>query len=229
MGYIINVSAPKTVRFSGRAWQDTTSAVAAPKQPLIPKAWAFVLRAHLEGISGMKLVVYNGHTRVAEAVERNNYHAAWVDMNRETVVSVGDTLRIEVRDTTGALIRTFQHKTSAVDVHRAFTEFRLTSADLIPKRTVLLANYPNPFNPETWIPYHLANASDVQITIFDTRGSIVRTLMLGHRAAGYYTGRNRAAYWDGRNNVGERTASGVYFYRLQADTVSLLRKMVILK
>ena len=100
---------------------------------------------------------------------------------------------------------------------------------LRPETTALLPNYPNPFNPETWIPYHLANASDVQITIYDTRGRIVRTLALGHRAAGYYTDRNRAAYWDGRNSVGERIASSVYFYQLRADSISSLRKMVMLK
>ncbi len=100
---------------------------------------------------------------------------------------------------------------------------------LRPETTALLPNYPNPFNPETWIPYHLATASDVQITIYDTRGSVVRTLVLGHRVAGYYTDKERAAYWDGRNNVGERIASGVYFYQLQADSISQLRKMVILK
>ncbi len=98
-----------------------------------------------------------------------------------------------------------------------------------PETTVLLPNYPNPFNPETWIPYQLANAGQVQITIYDTKGAIVRTLDLGHQAAGYYTHRNRAAYWDGRNGLGENVASGVYFYQLQAGSVSNLRKMVILK
>jgi flagellar hook assembly protein FlgD len=93
----------------------------------------------------------------------------------------------------------------------------------------LLTNYPNPFNPETWIPYHLANASDVQITIYDTRGTVVRRLHLGHQREGYYTRRSHAAYWDGRNGVGERVASGIYFYQLQADEVSPLRKMLILK
>ena len=102
-------------------------------------------------------------------------------------------------------------------------------ASFIPEKTVLLANYPNPFNPETWIPYHLANPSDVQITIYDTRGVLVRHLELGHQREGYYTSRSRAAYWDGRNTVGERVASGVYFYQLQADHLSLLRKMLILK
>ena len=100
---------------------------------------------------------------------------------------------------------------------------------LTPKETVLLPNYPNPFNPETWIPYQLANSSDVQIIIYDTRGIVIRRLVLGHRLEGYYTTRDRAAYWDGRNNLGERVATGVYFYQLQADNMSLLRKMVILK
>ena len=100
---------------------------------------------------------------------------------------------------------------------------------LIPKETTLLANYPNPFNPETWIPYHLANPSEVTITIYDTRGSIVRRLELGHQRGGYYTSQSRAAHWDGRNAVGERVASGVYFYQLQADHLSLLRKMLIVK
>ena len=100
---------------------------------------------------------------------------------------------------------------------------------LRPETTMLLPNYPNPFNPETWIPYQLANASDVQITIYDTRGMLVRTLALGHQSAGYYTDRSRAAYWDGRNGLGERVASGVFFYKLQTDETSLMRKMVILK
>ena len=100
---------------------------------------------------------------------------------------------------------------------------------LIPEETKLLANYPNPFNPETWIPYHLANARDVTITIYDARGAVVCQLDLGHQREGYYTHRSRAAYWDGRNDVGERVASGIYFYQLQVDNVSRLRKMVILK
>ncbi len=102
-------------------------------------------------------------------------------------------------------------------------------ASTLPEQTLLLANYPNPFNPETWIPYQLATDTDVGIHIYDTRGSLVRSLELGHQRAGIYTGRGRAAYWDGRNNVGERVASGIYFYQLQADGLSSLRKMVILK
>ena len=102
-------------------------------------------------------------------------------------------------------------------------------ASLIPEKTVLLANYPNPFNPEMWIPYQLANPSDVTITIYDTRGTIVRRLELGYQRAAHYTHRSRAAYWDGKNAIGEGVASGIYFYQLRADNLLLLRKMVILR
>ena len=102
-------------------------------------------------------------------------------------------------------------------------------AALTPKETVLLPNYPNPFNPETWIPYHLSHAADVQVTIYDTKGVPVRQLDLGHQPAGYYTDRAKAAYWNGRNESGESVASGVYFYQLRAGDYTALRRMVILK
>ena len=98
-----------------------------------------------------------------------------------------------------------------------------------PEKTQLFANYPNPFNPETWIPYELATDTHVKITIYNTQGVVIRTLQFGHQSAGYYTGRDRAAYWDGRNALGEQVASGLYFYQLETDTMSSMRKMVILK
>ena len=102
-------------------------------------------------------------------------------------------------------------------------------ASIRPDTTALLANYPNPFNPETWIPYHLANDADVTLTIYDIKGAVVCWLDLGHQMAGYYADRTRAAHWDGRNNLGEPVGSGVYFYQLQAEDFSAMRKMVILK
>ena len=102
-------------------------------------------------------------------------------------------------------------------------------ASMRPDKTELLANYPNPFNPETWIPYQLAEAADVQILIYGPHGNIVRHLDLGHQSAGDYINTSRAAYWDGKTDFGECVASGIYFYQLQADTTSPLRKMVILK
>ena len=98
-----------------------------------------------------------------------------------------------------------------------------------PKKTVLLPNYPNPFNPETWIPYHLAEPADVMLSIYSADGRLVRTLALGHQAAGIYESKSRAAYWDGRNSVGERVASGLYFYTLTAGDFAATGKMLIMK
>ena len=101
---------------------------------------------------------------------------------------------------------------------------------LRPSTTALLANYPNPFNPETWIPYQLATASDVRIAIYDARGTLVRQFDLGHQPVGLYQNRSRAAYWDGTNEFGESVASGIYFYTLTtSDNFSATRKMLILK
>ena len=98
-----------------------------------------------------------------------------------------------------------------------------------PAETALLANFPNPFNPETWIPYELATDTDVRLTIYSSTSVVVRALLLGHQLAGYYTDQERAAYWDGRNAFGEPVASGVYYYQLETDDMSSMRKMVILK
>ena len=99
----------------------------------------------------------------------------------------------------------------------------------IPDETDLYANYPNPFNPETWIPYQLAKPTDVTLHIYTTNGTLIRTLALGHQPAGNYQNRNRAAHWDGRNGVGEKVASGVYFYTLTAGNFAATRKMLIMK
>ena len=102
-------------------------------------------------------------------------------------------------------------------------------AALTPRETVLLPNYPNPFNPETWIPYRLAGDADVQISIYDSKGVLVRQLDLGHQPAGFYTDRGRAAYWDGRNENAESVASGAYLYQLRTGYYSKMRRMVVVK
>ena len=98
-----------------------------------------------------------------------------------------------------------------------------------PEKTVLLANYPNPFNPETWIPYQLTQSAEVTISIHAIDGTLVRTLPLGEMSAGDYQSRHRAAYWDGKNAQGERVTSGVYFYTLKAGQFTATRRMLILK
>ena len=112
---------------------------------------------------------------------------------------------------------------------RGIANLKHLLAAIVPDETTLLANYPNPFNPETWIPYHLGSDAKVQLTIYDAKGALVRRLALGHQGAGYYTDQSRAAYWDGRNQRGDSVASGVYFYQLWTEHFSAVRKMVIVK
>ena len=97
------------------------------------------------------------------------------------------------------------------------------------RENALLANFPNPFNPETWIPYQLAKDADVTLHIYAVNGTLIRTLALGYQAAGMYQSRSRAAYWDGKNEFGEKVASGVYFYTLTAGDFTATRKMLIRK
>jgi len=99
----------------------------------------------------------------------------------------------------------------------------------LPSQTCLLPNYPNPFNPETWIPYQLAKSTDVTVQIYDIHGRLVRKLALGHQSAGRYMNRRTAAYWDGKNDTGERVSTGMYLYSLSADSYQMTRKMVIVK
>jgi hypothetical protein len=106
---------------------------------------------------------------------------------------------------------------------------RLVQRHLLPTETKLLANYPNPFNPETWIPYQLRSGGDVTIRIYSVGGELIRTLPLGMRRPGYYVTRDKAAHWDGRNDIGEDVSSGVYFYVLQSTNFTATRKLLILK
>ena len=99
----------------------------------------------------------------------------------------------------------------------------------LPEHTELLSNYPNPCNPETWIPYKLADDADVEIRIYTSSGQLIRTLSLGHRLSGFYTGKSEAAYWDGRNEAGENVASGIYFYSLRTSGAYQTKKLVIIR
>ena len=112
---------------------------------------------------------------------------------------------------------------------RGFVVLEQLLVSLIPRETELLANYPNPFNPETWIPYRLAEDALVTLSIYDLSGRVVRTLDVGHRIASAYENRSKAIYWNGRNGLGEQVASGVYFYTLTAGDYSATRKMLVVK
>lgn len=113
--------------------------------------------------------------------------------------------------------------------HRGILKLQQLLATLTPKATALLPNYPNPFNPETWIPYQLTEAAEVTLRLYTANGTLIRTLALGHQPIGMYHDRHHAAYWDGRNEFGEPVASGVYFYSLTAGNFTATRKMLVHK
>ena len=227
-GYIVNVTEPEVASFTGRAWQNAP-AMASPASRQVSTVWALVLHARLEGLDGISLTVRNGRTGEVDVIEAGESHAVWADMNRQTIAAVGDVLIIEVYNAGGELIRTLHHELDAADMRRAFSELRLTPDDMTPRHTALLPNYPNPFNPETWMPYQLATNTHAAIRIYTPSGTLIRNFELGFRDAGFYIGKSRAAYWNGCNNDGERVASGTYFYQLMTPEWTATRKMVILK
>ena len=173
------------------------------------------------------------------------------DVNGDGVVNIADLVLVAGALGTNAAAPSLLHPDSlepltSADVHLWLSQaqhLHLTDAtsrrgilfleqllaSRVPKETVLLANYPNPFNPETWIRYQLSKAADVTLTIYGIDGQVVRRLALGHQPAGVYQNRSRAAYWDGKNIFGEPVASGVYFYTLTAGDFSATRKMLIRK
>ena len=163
----------------------------------------------------------------AEGVD---YRFTVVDIETGRAAKIGDILEISAQSTHPFVgVEPLQYTVTVEDVKRSWIQLPALVAYEIPTETELLANYPNPFNPETWIPYRLAEDAFVTLTIYDGSGQVVRTLEVGHRIAAVYESRAKAIYWDGRNGVGERVASGVYFYHLSAGDYSATRRMVILK
>ncbi len=173
------------------------------------------------------------------------------DVNGDGIVNISDLVLVAGALGEGAATAPTSHPLdleglTAADVQQMLTQARqMTLTDpaylrgisvleqllnlLLPKETALLPNYPNPFNPETWIPYQLAEPTDVTLHIYSVKGALVRTLELGHQIAGTYHSKNRAAYWNGRNEHGETVASGVYFYTLTTGNFTATRKMLIRK
>ena len=172
---------------------------------------------------------YNSHSDPL-GLDGVGYQLADVDLQTGRAAMIGDILEVSAQSSNPLIgVESLQYTVTAEDVRQGWIQLSALRAYEIPAETALLRNYPNPFNPETWIPYQLAHAADVTLTIYDTEGVMVRQLDLGYQQAGYYTNRTRAAYWDGRNHLGESVGSGIYFYQLRAGDYSTTRKMVILK
>ncbi len=210
---------------------------AAPAMSSPKSAWAFVVTSNLQGMeagTSYTVVAENLRTGVIAIGKVNNgakaASAAWADLNRKRVVETGDKLEIAVYDEYGNIVSgPFQRTVSTADIHSAYLSIQLRIGDVMPKATVLAQNFPNPFNPETWMPYQLNKATEVAIQIYDISGRLVRTLELGWQKRGAYMTASSAAYWDGKNEAGEPVASGTYFYTLRAQDFAATRKMVILK
>ena len=172
------------------------------------------------------------------------------DVNRDGIVDISDLVLVawalgqtaapslvdtaSVKDLTVTDVRqwlsaAYQMRSADIRYQEGILILQRLLSVLTPKENVLLPNYPNPFNPETWIPYHLAGPADVTLTIYSGDGKLVRTLALGSQPAGIYENKSRAAYWDGRNDFGERVASGLYFYTLTAGEFTATSKMLIRK
>ena len=233
-GYIVNVPQAQTFTFSGTAWTNSSSAAAAPTAAVnvTPRAWAFVVSGRFANTADSYTVsVTNERTNLTATspVQRGYFAAAFGDLTQKSVIQAGDAITVQVLDTAGNLVdEPTTYTVTPKMIEDAFLSLALEVAPH-PEATMLLQNYPNPFNPETWIPYQLSEAAVVTITIYDVAGNVVRSLNLGHQAAGYYRGRSQAAYWNGRNNLNERVASGIYFYQIQAGEFAATRRMLILK
>ena len=237
-GYIVNVPGGGMVTFTGTAWGNTVEdAAAAPSVQLPSTAWAFVVSGDLlETEAGVSYMVVARNHRTGEVATRlvssdyKEFNAVWADLTRKSVIEAGDKLEVTLLDEWDNIVSgPFTHKVGIEDLRNAYLSLALTVGDVHPAETILGQNFPNPFNPETWIPYQLEKSADVSLQIYDTSGGIVRTIDLGFKSQGFYMTRSTAAYWDGRNNMGEQVASGVYFYSLQTPDFSATRKMLILK
>ena len=235
-GYIVNVPETRQFAYVGSEWTNQTEAAAAPAISVeqAQEAWAFVVSGHLDGkpaFDGYQVIVRNLRTNsiITSSVQGDYFAAATADLTQRSVVQVGDVIEVRViGPDRNVESHTLNFKVTPESIADAVLSIRLDSIGK-PKLTQLLQNFPNPFNPETWIPYQLETSADVTLQIYDTSGAIVRTLDLGFKGQGFYMTRSTAAYWDGRNNLGEQVASGVYFYNLHTPDFSATRKMLILK
>ncbi|RKU11908.1 hypothetical protein C6502_07380 [Candidatus Poribacteria bacterium] len=235
-GYIVNVPDIRQFAFVGSQWTNQTETAAAPAISVetAQETWAFVVSGHLEGKSafdGYRIIVRNLRTNstITASVQGDYFAAATADLARRSVVKVGDVIEVRViGPDRNVESHPLNFQVSPEHLANAVLSIRLDSIGQ-PKLTQLLQNFPNPFNPETWIPYQLSKDSSVSVSIYETTGKLVRTLSLGYQSAGFYNSRGRAAYWDGRNTFGESVVSGVYFYQLRAGNYTALRRMVILK
>ena len=191
----------------------------------LTNAWGKIQRFNLDGSNFEPNFITGLDSPEGIAVDTAKGKLYWTEMNS---IKCGDLSGENVQEVVAGLDRPTSIALTIVPVEPAIAAAP-ARLSVLPTTTGLLPNYPNPFNPETWIPYQLADPSEVTLTIYGVDGRVVRRLALGHRPVGVYHGKSRAAYWDGRNQQGERVASGIYFYTLSAGDFTATRKLLIRK
>ena len=245
VGYVVVATAAANIPIVGSVWENEGAVMAAPgvafsgsQTPVLYVEGSVMdefnmlsqipeLRVTVRNLStGASLDTVLGTEQSATA-----YSATFVELSRHAA-KAGDVLEI-IAHSPNPYVGVRPVPQIVVSAEEVLTS-RISLPDMelyeIPSESELLANYPNPFNPETWIPYRLAQAAEVTLDIYDTNGRLVRTIDIGFKPAAVYESRASAIYWDGRNNYGERVASGTYFYHLTAgDDYASTRRMVILK
>ena len=243
--FFLDAQEAATVAISGVGWSNTSGTAAAPLLSLKGiEVRDTTLVLGLSGsivdgetglkVEGFRVTVKNLSTgKAVTAVtghDETDYQLTVVDIETRRAATIGDILEISARSPNPFIgVKPLRYTVTAEDVKRSLIQLPELVVYEIPSETQLLHNYPNPFNPETWIPYRLAEDAFVTLTIYDLNGQVVRTLDVGHQIAAVYESRSKAVYWDGRNGLGEQVASGVYFYHLSAGNYSATRKMLIIK
>ena len=248
--FIMTAREMATVAITGDAWANAPGTTAAPPRALtgIQVAESTPILAVTGSIvspvdgaslprplgSRFRVTIKNLSTGKADTTVTDDdgvgYQLTFVDIETGRAAQIGDTLEFTAQSLNPLVrVQPGRYVVTAEDVKRGHIQLGTLVAYEIPAKTELLRNYPNPFNPETWIPYRLAADANVTLTIYDLSGGVVRRLNIGHRIAAVYESRSKAIYWDGRTEFGERVASGIYFYHLSAGDYSATRKMVILK
>ena len=250
--FILSTQEAATIEISGEGWYNASVIATTPSvenanlhspitrikatdtTPILALRGAIVNEETGSKMEGFPVTVRNLSTgreiTTFTGAAEMGYRITTVDVETMQAATIGDSLEISARSPDPYIgVKPLQHTITATDVRQGLIQLPALVAYEIPTKTELLANYPNPFNPETWIPYRLAEDAFVTLTIYDGNGHVVRTLKVGHRIAAVYESQSKAIYWDGKNSLGEQVASGVYFYSLTTGDFSATRKMVILK
>ncbi|MDE0299446.1 MAG: Ig-like domain-containing protein [Candidatus Poribacteria bacterium] len=255
--FIMEAQQEATVSISGDGWGSFSRSLAAPPvalavsqfqnaSPVLCLTGSIVYQAKCRekhvplsrlGLSVIVKNLTNGKAHTIRATkgdalqsESFGYQLTVVDVDIGRAAQVRDILEVAMQSPDPHLrAEPVRHTVTPTDVKNSRIKLPELFLYEVPTNTALLMNYPNPFNPETWIPYQLARDATVALTIYDTKGKVVRRLEMGYQPAGFYTERGKAAYWDGRNIIGETVATGIYFYQLRTPYFRQLRRMVVLK